>query len=79
MAVTAKDKARWRAIGEALEELNREALAGDAVRSPGENIVRGLELSDSARQIARAFAAPREEKDKPSMVALWRARKAYRG
>ena len=79
MALRAKDKARWQAMGAALAALNREALHADALRPPAENIRRALELSDTAGEIARAFGAPQEVKDKLSLVALWRARKAYRG
>lgn len=79
MAVSAKDKARWQAIGTALDELNADAPRADAARSVGEKIEAGLDLSGHARSIAQAFDAPVEDKVKPSIPALWKQRRAHRG
>ena len=70
-----------RVTGEAAEVARAEAQAvlsmvqDDARRSMGENLRRGFALSDDALRLARAFGAPVEVREKPSLPALWRARR----
>jgi len=72
--VSEKDRAHFRTIAEGERLNNEEDLRADALRDPTENIERGLRLSGAAMELARQFGAVREEKHKPSLVALWKQR-----
>jgi hypothetical protein len=76
LMVTQRDRERMRLIGRALDELNREAVAQAARRSPSENIELGLRLGDAALVIAQ-HAAPRPAEVAP--IQLWRARQRRAG
>ncbi len=64
-----------RLIAEAMDALNREAVAEAARRSPGENIEIGLALGDFALAIAQ-HDAPRPEEVAPAQ--LWKELKRKR-
>lgn len=71
--VSERDRARMRRIAAAMDELNRDAVAEAARRSPGENIEIGLRLGDAALAIAQpAGARP------PDVPPIWRWRELQR-
>ena len=78
MALTARTKSVG-GMGEALDGLNHEALEEDALRSPGENLERGLRLIDDALRMATELGAIPEDKHKVPLIVLWRALKRHRG
>ncbi len=71
--VSERARAHFRCIAEAEAELNAESLRHDAEQSPGDNILRGLELSE----FATAFGADLSRPDEVSPAALWRTRKRH--
>lgn len=71
--VSESARAHFRCIAEAEAELNAESLRLDAEQSPGDNILRGLELSE----FATAFGADLSRPDEVSPASLWRARRQH--
>ena len=69
--VSERARAHFQRIAEAEAELNAESLRDDAQRTPGENILRGLALSE----FASAFAGDLSRSDEVAPVALWRTRR----
>jgi len=69
--VSERAREHFRRIAEAEAELNAESVRHDAQQSPGDNIARGLELSE----FAAAFGADLEGPDKVSPATLWQMRK----
>jgi len=70
--VSESARAHFLRIAEAEAELNAESLRFDAEQSPGDNILRGLELSE----FAAAFGADLSRPDEVSPASLWRTRHA---
>jgi len=60
----------FRRIADSEAELNDEAIAAAARRSPGDNIALGLELSE----FAAAFGGDVSHSDEVPLIQLWRAR-----
>lgn len=65
-----RDRAHFERIAEAEAELNSESLRQDARRTPGDNIERGLALSE----FAAAFAGDLSRPDEVAPAALWAVR-----
>lgn len=68
--VSDQDREHFRRIAAIEAELNRESVRSSAARSPGENIARGLELSE----FAAAFGDDLSHADEPPLIQLWRER-----
>jgi hypothetical protein len=74
--VSQKDKELMRRRGAAMDRVNDEAIAEAARRTPGENILIGLQLGDFARAVAQN---PEVRSDPVPPVRIWRALKQRRG
>ncbi|MBI1814991.1 MAG: hypothetical protein HYR72_08445 [Deltaproteobacteria bacterium] len=68
--VSTKERDHFRLIQQAEEELNQDAIRACARRSPEENIVLGLALSE----FAASFGADRRRPDEVAPIQLWRNR-----
>lgn len=68
--VSDKDREHFRRIAAVEAELNEEAVRASALRTPGENIALGFELSE----FAAAFGGDVTHEDEVPLIHLWRAR-----
>ena len=69
--VSEKDREHFRRLAAIEAELNEEAIRAAAMRTPGENIALGFELSE----FAAAFGGDVTHEDEVPLIHLWRARK----
>lgn len=69
--VSEKDREHFRRIAAIEAELNDESIRAAALRTPGENITLGLELS----AFAASFGGDLSHPDEPPLIQLWRARR----